>query len=295
MQHYRWDFIGLSTDEKPTPATSPKVVDGSTFYCSDNSKLYVYCKNQWYEKTVSGGGGEPYVLPIASAETLGGIKVGSNLSIDSETGALSGNPAYTLPTASAEALGGIKVGSNLSIDANGVLSALGGGGITNLTNADCDYPAGDPTKIAMWNLSAGIYKNVDTDNLVINWKSNDTLAVPAGNIFIIYKNSSTTAGIFYTTREIDFCCCYNTNGSGIAKWSMTDSASSNFSDLVICGRNVVNDLASNYQYRPLSANQGKVLNDKIGGDLSTLTTTVKTDLISAINELVTRVSTLEGN
>lgn len=34
------------------------------------------------------GGGEPYVLPIASASTLGGIKVGENLSID-ENGVLS--------------------------------------------------------------------------------------------------------------------------------------------------------------------------------------------------------------
>ena len=58
--HYRWDFIGLSTDEKPTPATSDKVVDGSTFYCSDNSKLYVFCKTQWYEKTATGGGGTTY-------------------------------------------------------------------------------------------------------------------------------------------------------------------------------------------------------------------------------------------
>lgn len=56
-QHYRWDFIGLSTDDKPTPATSEKVVDGSTFYCSDTSKLYVFCKDQWYEKTATGGGG----------------------------------------------------------------------------------------------------------------------------------------------------------------------------------------------------------------------------------------------
>lgn len=56
-QKYRWDFIGLSTDEKPTPATSPKVVDGSTFYCSDNSKLYVWCKTQWYERKPLGGGG----------------------------------------------------------------------------------------------------------------------------------------------------------------------------------------------------------------------------------------------
>lgn len=46
----RWDFIGLSTDSKPT-ATSNKVVDGSTFYEADTSKLYIWCKDQWYEKT----------------------------------------------------------------------------------------------------------------------------------------------------------------------------------------------------------------------------------------------------
>lgn len=83
-QHYRWDFIGLSTDSKPTPATSEKVTDGSTFYCSDNSKLYVWYKDQWYEKVISGG-----ELPIASSDTLGAVKVGDNLSINSETGVLS--------------------------------------------------------------------------------------------------------------------------------------------------------------------------------------------------------------
>lgn len=36
---------------------------------------------------------------------------------------------YTLPTASDSTLGGIKVGANLSIDANGVLSATGGGSV----------------------------------------------------------------------------------------------------------------------------------------------------------------------
>ena len=56
-QRYRWDFIGLSTDTKPTPETSPKVVDGSTFYTSDDSKLYVWCTNDCYEKKPIGGGG----------------------------------------------------------------------------------------------------------------------------------------------------------------------------------------------------------------------------------------------
>lgn len=59
-----------------------------------------------------------YTLPTASAETLGGVKVGSGLSIND--GVLSAN-GYTLPTAGADTKGGIKVGSGLSI-AGDVLS-----------------------------------------------------------------------------------------------------------------------------------------------------------------------------
>lgn len=55
--HYRWDFIGLSTDVKPTPATSNKVVNGSTYYTSDDSKLYIFCDGTWYERKALGGGG----------------------------------------------------------------------------------------------------------------------------------------------------------------------------------------------------------------------------------------------
>ena len=43
---------------------------------------------------------------------------------------------YTLPTASSSTLGGIKVGTNLSIDGNGVLSASGS--FTSFTIADSD-------------------------------------------------------------------------------------------------------------------------------------------------------------
>ena len=65
------------------------------------------------------GSGSQYELPIASAETLGGVKVGTGLSINAETGELSNsNPTpYSLPIASDEALGGVKVGAGLSINA----------------------------------------------------------------------------------------------------------------------------------------------------------------------------------
>ena len=59
---------------------------------------------------------------IATTSQLGVIKVGNNLSINSE-GVLSANAgAYTLPTATGSVLGGVKVGSGLSIS-NGILSA----------------------------------------------------------------------------------------------------------------------------------------------------------------------------
>lgn len=51
QQFTRWDFIGLSSQPKPTTATSSRVVDGSTFYEADTSKLYFWTQGQWYEKT----------------------------------------------------------------------------------------------------------------------------------------------------------------------------------------------------------------------------------------------------
>lgn len=50
LTNTRWDFIGLSTDSKPTPATH-RVVDGSTFFEADTSKLYIWTRGTWYNKT----------------------------------------------------------------------------------------------------------------------------------------------------------------------------------------------------------------------------------------------------
>lgn len=51
QQNTRWDFIGLSTQQKPTPETSSMVIDGTTFYEADTSKLFFWTKGQWYRKT----------------------------------------------------------------------------------------------------------------------------------------------------------------------------------------------------------------------------------------------------
>ena len=72
-------------------------------------------------------------LPVASASQAGVLKASDYAKI--------GEP-YELPIASADTLGGIKVGANLSITPEGVLSASGGGGgageITNVTVESSD-------------------------------------------------------------------------------------------------------------------------------------------------------------
>src|SRR5690349_1402515 len=64
--------------------------------------------------------GGTYVLPPATAATLGGVRVGAGLAVD-VNGLLAAT--YSLPTASAATLGGVKVGANLAIDGSGTLSA----------------------------------------------------------------------------------------------------------------------------------------------------------------------------
>lgn len=64
-------------------------------------------------------------VPMASANVLGGIKIGSGLSIDS-FGILSATTAYTLPISSESTLGGVKVdGSTITINSSGTISSYG--------------------------------------------------------------------------------------------------------------------------------------------------------------------------
>ena len=74
-----------------------------------------------------------YHLPIASSTTLGGIKVGNNLTIEEDGTLNAESTEYDLPVATASTLGGIKVGSNLNIS-DGVLTAAVDSVLANSTN-----------------------------------------------------------------------------------------------------------------------------------------------------------------
>ena len=76
--------------------------------------------------------GSSYELPTASAKTLGGVKIGDGLAINSN-GVLSANATeYTLPTASATTKGGVKIGSGLSMSDESINVAI----ISNTTTLE---------------------------------------------------------------------------------------------------------------------------------------------------------------
>lgn len=109
-----------------------------------------------------------YTLPTADASTLGGIKVGANLSID-VNGVLSANPgAYTLPIADATTLGGIKIGSGLEIDAGGVVTVTASGATGLATRQELSGTTSSIADNATANLNISGYKaytllKVETD------------------------------------------------------------------------------------------------------------------------------------
>lgn len=160
-------FSGAYTDLSGTPAipkTTSDLTNNSGYITSSALRGYVKSVNGVTPDgsgnvtiSVSGGGsggGGNYTLPTASGSTLGGVKIGSGLAIDTsgvlsadvtastltayakttdlsavaKSGSyndLSNKPtipsAYTLPNATSSTLGGVKVGSNISVS-NGTIS-----------------------------------------------------------------------------------------------------------------------------------------------------------------------------
>ena len=100
-----------------------------------------------------------YVLPKASANTLGGVKIGDNINI-------SNDGHISVPMASADTLGLIKIGTGLSIDANGVVTASG------------EYELPQATKTTL----GGVYLDDELDSESVNPVQNSTLTTVISGI-----------------------------------------------------------------------------------------------------------------
>lgn len=188
-QHYRWDFIGLSTDVKPIPATSEKVVNGSTFYCSDNSKLYVWYKNQWYEKTATGGGGTSYTA-------------GDGITIANDTISVDTTTIQEKLTA----------GTGIDITDN-TISATGGGGDSVYSDVQT---SSDNTGGAVYIGNKNAQQQVIGDPTSIDTHIKYFVALPAYNPNSVSNGTVNIMGEGYDFAPIAIGLSSQAGGSGIA-------------------------------------------------------------------------------
>jgi len=76
-----------------------------------------------------------YSLPTATASVLGGVKIGSGLSIDG-SGVVTAAGTYTLPAATTSVLGGVIVGTGLSVTSGTISVSYGTSGTTACVGND---------------------------------------------------------------------------------------------------------------------------------------------------------------
>lgn len=121
----------------------------------------------------------------------------------------------------------------------------GGEGVKTLSSADYDYPAGNPDRIAIWNLDPAYYA-IDGTNVVIQLGESDnhTLALDTGDIIISIGGGD----VIYTQNKNNDFGFYVGNEQTASILTLAQAQDS---------------LGSTSPVLPLSANQGKILNDKI--------------------------------
>lgn len=141
-----------------------------------------------------------------------------------------------------------------------------------LTQEDYNYPADNPNSVALWLLDPGTYV---VSQGVSARVSNDSVA--EDTLYIV-----TTLGV-HGKAILNFAPHDTLQTGPYYGYIYTvSSTGAEFDNRPL--NSVIDALDSTYTKRALSANQGKVLNEKIG-DLTTLTTTDKTDTVAAINEV----------
>ena len=142
--------------------------DGTTINSTDNSV-----------QDLLSSGGSGYVLPVASEDTLGGVKIGNGIDI-SEDGTISisgGGSGYVLPIASEEVLGGVKKGTNVSIDTDGTIS---------VTDYSIQQAAKKDTKLVGYS-----FVQYDNNSHILSLTSSDSNRQPRSAIILCHDSYDT--------------------------------------------------------------------------------------------------------
>ena len=149
-----------------------------------------------------------YILPTASASTLGGVKIGSNVSVDVDG-------TISIPTASADTKGVIRIGSGLTVDSNGIVRASGSSYVlpeatkNTLGGVYVDDELSTSSTHPVQNAVVSLALADATDDISDLATDVDNLSTGLGNLSTSVENLSTTVGNLSTAVS------NNTNSIGV--------------------------------------------------------------------------------
>ena len=189
-------------------ATVTQTATGATITITD--------KNGTTTANVTNGKDGGYKLPVASASTLGGVKVGARMSIDSN-GVLSADDqssSYKLPVASASTLGGVK-------ELPGGLLVINSDGSMNIKRNQKQFPNSTTLELYIAEDSGLEVPNTAQGGLRIKqsipYTTLSGTSVSISPAFKPYKLNATAA----TTLNVSAAMASNTNYIGYAEIVIT--------------------------------------------------------------------------
>lgn len=148
------------------------------------------------------------------------------------------------------------------------LNSVGGGSAIELTETDFNYPANNPTAVALWLLPPGVYY---TTTLTISTNASTSQVLASTSTQLLNQQNMTTFLTLEGYRGVKTIIGANGNmGSSLFKsgqvfsfLNVDNTGNYQGGSVLLQKTNVKDSLTSTSTDTPLSANQGKILNDKI--------------------------------
>ena len=172
-------------------------------------------------------------------------------------------------------------------------------GLKVLTTADYDYPTNNPNGVALWKLPDGLYQK--ENNQVKVYSNNATVPTSNGGRinalinagFFFFVSTDSTNSDFVCIRSLGFNHNYDMilDSSDVCPlvrvWKSQGGVANNFENggRILSGIDIKDRLDSTSIYHPLSANQGKVLNEKIENRVQTGNSAPTTSTVGVVGQL----------
>lgn len=212
-------------------------------------------EEMYLEAIAQGGGGSSDFNDLENRPQLNGTAMTGNTNITNFTGTDGTNAgAQGLVPAPAAA------DADKFLKSDGTWAAAGGGGgsataVKTLTADDFNYPADNPTSVALWLLPPGFYERGSLDSLQV--RIADSAYLGGGEVAFVGKEGSFGVPVF-----VYYFSSTATNGPTVCSWySVLRSGGFAIFQGQIC--KTVDDLTSTSAEAPLSANQGRILDSRI--------------------------------